>query len=296
MKISTRKAAAILGTAVLGIGMLGGAAFAAFVPAQADVLAVMPDGTAKTVSEAPKGGDKLKGVLDALVTKGVITQQQEDSILAAVKDAARGDRRHEEFMKAIFAKAFEQSAAYLGMTPADLKAKLPGTSLAAIANATPGKSRDGLVDTLTKAANEAIAKALADGKITNEQAEKAKAAVPEHVAKFVDHTWPAAKPKLPDLHSFLGNVMVSARDYLGITEKDLMTQLRSGKSLADIATATPGKSRDGLVNAITTAANTKIDAAQKDGKLTADQATALKGKVGEAVAKAVDHKGNVKAR
>jgi polyhydroxyalkanoate synthesis regulator phasin len=286
-----RRAAVIAVTAILGLGVLGTAAFAAFAPAPTDTFSLVPPLPGSTVAEAPKGTDKIKAVLDALVSKGVITQAQEDAILAALKDAA-GDRERAEFLKRVFANLFEQSATYLGMPPAELKAKLPGTSLAAIANATPGKSRDGV--------NDAIAKALADGKITQEQADKAKAAAPQHIAQFVDHTYPKREPrptKAPSPAAFLGNVLATSSDYLGIPQRDLITQLRTGTSLGQIANSTAGKSRDGLVSALTNAANARIDEAQKSGHLTPDQAAKLKAGLAEAIAKAVDLKGGgVKSR
>lgn len=296
MKISGRKVTAVAVTALLGLGLLGSAAFAAFAPVPADTFSLVPALPGAAVAQTPKT-DKLKAVLDALVSKGVITQAQEDAILAAAKDAA-GDKDRDDLLRQVFAKLFDQSATYLGMTPADLKKKLPGTSLAAIANATAGKSRDGLVTYLTNAANDAIAKALADGKITQAQADKAKAAAPDHIAKFVDHTWPQAKPRpanpkarTPSVQAFIGDFMNTTRTYLGITQQDLLTQLRSGKSLGDIAGATAGKSRDGLIAALTNAANDKIDQAHKAQKLTADQATALSAKVKDAVTQLVDRKG-----
>lgn len=291
MKLIGRRTAVIAVTTIFGLSVLGSAAFAALAPAATnDTLSlVAPQPGATTVAEAPRG-DKLKDVLDALVTKGVITQQQEDAILAALKDKSH-DRDREELLKRIFAGLFQQSATYLGVQPADLKAKLPGTSLGAIANATAGKSRDGLVTTLVNAVNDAIAKAVADGKITQEQADKAKASVPERVAKFVDHTWPTPKARLPSVRAFIGDVMSDTRTYLGIPQKDLMTQLRAGKSLGEIADATPGKSKSGLVSTLMNDANAKIDKAKQEGKLTAEQATQLKSNVQEGVTQVVDHKG-----
>jgi hypothetical protein len=60
--------------------------------------------------------------------------------------------------------------------------------------------------------------------------------------------------------------------YLGLKPADLRTQLRSGKSLAAIATA-QGKTVDGLEAAITAAATKQLDAAVTAGKLTKDQET-----------------------
>jgi hypothetical protein len=60
--------------------------------------------------------------------------------------------------------------------------------------------------------------------------------------------------------------------YLGLTPADLGTQLRAGKTLADIATA-QGKTVDGLKAAITAAATKQLDAAVTAGKLTSAQET-----------------------
>ena len=62
--------------------------------------------------------------------------------------------------------------------------------------------------------------------------------------------------------------------YLDLKPAELVTQLRSGKSLADIATA-QGKTVDGLKTAITDAATKQLDAAVTAGKLTKDQETKM---------------------
>jgi hypothetical protein len=62
--------------------------------------------------------------------------------------------------------------------------------------------------------------------------------------------------------------------YLGLEPADLRTQLRSGKSLADIATA-QGKTVDGLKTAITDAVTKRLDAAVTAGELTKEQETKL---------------------
>jgi hypothetical protein len=64
----------------------------------------------------------------------------------------------------------------------------------------------------------------------------------------------------------------AAADYLGLTQEQLRTQLQSGKSLADIAKATPGKSVDGLKAALQAKAKAQLDQAVKDKHLTQAQA------------------------
>ena len=72
-------------------------------------------------------------------------------------------------------------------------------------------------------------------------------------------------------HHFMHGLDAAA-DYLGLTEEQLRDKLNDGKSLADIAKATDGKSVQGLEDAIVADAKTKLDAAVKDQKLTQDEA------------------------
>ena len=288
-----RKALAIATASVFGLGLLSSAAVAALAPVSTGVLA--DQGTAASVdAKGPKPGapDKFKAILDALVAKGVITQAQEDAILAALKDAA-DQKDRDDVLGRILHGLFEQSATYLGIAPADLKAKLPGTSLGAIAaNATPGKSRDGLVAALTTASTTAIDKAFADKKLTQEQADKAKAGLSKHITEFVDHVYTKVerKPVTPKVEMFIGDAVSVAGDYLGVPATDLGTALRSGKSLGEIADSIPGKNRQGLINAMTAAANAKINEAAAENKITAEQAATLNANVVAAVTKLVDRK------
>jgi len=63
----------------------------------------------------------------------------------------------------------------------------------------------------------------------------------------------------------------AAAAYIGVSVKELRTQLKGGKSLGDVATA-HGKSVSGLEAAILAGAKTRLDAAVAAGKLTAEQA------------------------
>ncbi len=295
MSVSFRSKKVLLaaGAAALTAALLGGAALAAFAPTNYDPVSAV-EAQLGAAAPANSGTDKLKAILDALAAKGVITSAQVDAIIAAVRDAepARGAGE----IKRILANLLGGSAKYLGLTIGDLKTKLPGTSLGAIANSTPGKSRAGLVADLQNAVNAAIDKALATNTITKDQSDKAKAEAPGQIAKFVDHVYeqrpaPKTTTRVPKVAAFVGDAIAVARDYLGISQADLTKALREGKSLGDVANATAGKSRDGLVAQLTTAANARIDKAVTDGKVTADAATALKAQVGSAVTALVDRKG-----
>jgi len=297
-----RRAALTITTAIFGTALLGGAALAALAPAQLEAPLVAGLDAAPSAKDGKSDhADKMKKILDALVVKNVITQAQEDAILAAVN----GDRTGEELLHHVLGALFDQSATYLGTSAADLKTKLPGTSLGAIADKTAGKSRTGLVTTLTSYANGTIEKAVTDGKLTADQAAKAKSTLPDHITKFVDHTYPAKSsravtPKAPHpvvaptVQHFIGDAASAARDYLGLSAQDLATSLRSGKSLGEVADATAGKTRTGLIAIMAASTNTKIDKAVADAKLTAEQATSLKATVQSAVTTLVDRKGPAK--
>jgi hypothetical protein len=273
------------------VGLFGAAAVGAFGPdtSASVVAAVAP--AASAVIGADKVGDKLKLLLDGLVQKGVITQQQEDAIVAAAKDAAA---KHVPVGK-IVRDFVGESAKYLGLAPKDLAAKLPGTSVGKIADATPNKSKTGLVTALSVAANDDITKALADKRVTDDQAKKLRDGLAGEINTFVDRTWPtkpaaAVRPSVPNAKSFLGDMLQTARDYLGgVTLQDVTTAMRSGKSLGDIAND-KGKGRDGLVAALTAAANANIDKAVASNKLSVDQAATLKTKVAAKITTFVDRK------
>jgi polyhydroxyalkanoate synthesis regulator phasin len=277
------------------LGLFGAAALGAFGPDASAGLVSAAAPAASAVLGEDKTGDKLKQLLDGLVQKGVITQQQEDAIVAALKDATAKQVRTAKVVRDLLG----ESAKYLGLAQKDLVAKLPGTSLGKIADTTPNKSKAGLVTALSVAANDDITKALTEKKITDEQAKKLRDGLATEINTFVDRTWPtkpatAQRVIAPDVKSFLGDMLQTARDYLGgITVQDVTTAMRSGKSLGDIANDR-GKSRDGLVQVLTTAANANIDKAVANNKLTVDQATTLKTKVAAEIATFVDRKAPAK--
>ena len=68
-----------------------------------------------------------------------------------------------------------------------------------------------------------------------------------------------------------GKSLAAAATYLGKTEAELRTARESGKTLADLAKTTDGKSVDGLVAAIVAAEKQQIAAAVSSGKMTEAQ-------------------------
>ncbi len=71
-------------------------------------------------------------------------------------------------------------------------------------------------------------------------------------------------------HRLFGASLDAAASYLGLTSDQLRTELQSGKTLAQVATA-HNKTADGLVTALLADGKKHLDAAVSDGKLTAAQ-------------------------
>ena len=161
-------------------------------------------------------------------------------------------------------------ASYLGLTPAQLRQQLrAGKTLAQIAVA-QGKSVAGLEDAIYKDVQTHLDQAVAKGRLTSAQEQAMLAELKAHLDDIVNHSGPPAGARGARAPHF-GAAVAS---YLGLTRTELRTQLRSGKSLAQIATA-QGKTVAGLKAAILAAAKTRLDKAVTTGKLTAAQEQTL---------------------
>lgn len=136
------------------------------------------------------------------------------------------------------------------------------------------------VDTLKSAIKSAsvdqVNQAVKDGKLTQAQADKIVAAInsgqlpgPGFGLRF---GFGMGGPGFGHGPGGGMDVMDAAATYLGLTQAQLMTQLASGKSLADVAKATSGKSVSGLEDAILAQITKDVNA---NTKLTADQKTQI---------------------
>jgi lambda repressor-like predicted transcriptional regulator len=163
------------------------------------------------------------------------------------------------------------AAAYLGVTTASLRSELrSGKSLAQVA-AAKGKSPDGLKAALVAAIKTKLDAARAAGKLNAAQAARLLARAPQLVERLVNATPRARAPRMRGAHVGL---LRAAATYLGLTNPQLVAELRAGKSLAQVATA-KGKSVDGLKQALLAALKTKVEAAVAAGRLPAARAQRL---------------------
>jgi hypothetical protein len=112
------------------------------------------------------------------------------------------------------------------------------------------------------ALDDRIDAALAAGRITSDRA----AALKARVAAGKLH---AARP--PAAGRGLRAGANAAEDYLGISAATLRTDLASGKTLAQIAATTPGKTADGLKAAVLATTKSRLDAAVASGAITSAQ-------------------------
>ncbi len=163
------------------------------------------------------------------------------------------------------------AAAYLGVTPAVLRTELrSGKSLAQVATA-KGKSVDGLKAALVAAIKTRVDAAKASGKLNAARADRLLQRAPQLVERLVNAT-----PRARTLRAkgARGGLLKVAATYLGVTNAQLVTDLRAGKSLAQVATA-KNKSVDGLKQALLAALKQKVDAAVAAGRLPAARAQKL---------------------
>jgi hypothetical protein len=206
----------------------------------------------------------LAGGGTALAGKGKTTAPTKNVLAASRGGHGPGDE-------------LDAAAAYLGTTTTSLMTQLQaGKTLAQIAAATNGKSTSGLVAALVAAEKTELAAAVTAGELTQAQADQVSAMLTQRFTDFVNGTRP---PGGPPGHGFGhgpggggGDDLAAAATYLGTTSANLMTQLEAGKTLAQVAAATSGKSTAGLVAALVAAEKTEIAGYVTSGKLTQAQA------------------------
>lgn len=183
-------------TIITVITALGAGAFA--------LNAVLPAGaTNSTVTQTASGGATdssssctgpratFKNVLDGLRQDGTITQDQEDKIIQAFKDAAANGEhlggRHPR-ARQVLKGMVETAAGTIGISPSDLVTELKnGKSVADVANE-HNVDPSSVVQAIVDAGNARVDQAVANGKLTQEQGDKIKSHLSDAATKFVNRT------------------------------------------------------------------------------------------------------------
>jgi polyhydroxyalkanoate synthesis regulator phasin len=281
---------------------------------QARSQAIVNDAAGTLGVDPAKLSDALKQALsnqvDAQVAAGKLTKEQGDAIKQRIADGTQpifggpgfgGPRGHFgrfgfggpggmrfgfgfDFGGPGLMAGVSDVATYLGLKPAELATQLrSGKSLADIATA-QGKTVDGLKTAITDAATKQLDAAVTAGKLSKEQETKLLADLSSHLDDLVNGVHKGIGGPGEMRHGFgfgfgfggpgLMAGIADVSTYLGLKPAELATQLRSGKSLADIAKA-QGKTVDGLKTAITDAATKQLDAAVTAGRLSKEQEAKL---------------------
>ncbi len=157
----------------------------------------------------------------------------------------------------------QAAAAYLGLTSAQLRARLQsGHTLAQIADGTGGKSATGLVQALVSRRAAQLAAAVRAKTLSPASVRRRLARLRTRLEAQLERT-----PGYSDLPAIAG--------YLGLSTAQLRADLRAGHSLAQIAAATPGRSGAGLIEARVSAREANLKAALASGKISRATESAL---------------------
>ena len=184
-------AAALVAVAALAFG--AGSAAAADTPSLGDAVAARLGITSDQLRAAFKA--ELNARIDAAVAAGRLTPEQGTKLKERVANAkglgivvrrAFAERHKGLVGRIVQVHRLGAAAKYLGMTPKELRtARQSGRSLAQIA-ASKGKSVDGLVAAVVAPAEARAAKAVSNGKLTQQRADELIARLTERVKALVE--------------------------------------------------------------------------------------------------------------
>ncbi len=182
----------VAGIALVGATAVGGLTIAAIDPigalgAQEATTTTAP--AADGASARARVATAVDEVLDGLVADGTLTQEQADAVADALRARAQQARddhggNHERIRRFVRA-GIDESAAALGMTPAELRAELRDDRTVADVAEERGVPLADVVDALMAAATERIDAAVADGSLTEAQATKLTDALPDRLERLL---------------------------------------------------------------------------------------------------------------
>jgi uncharacterized protein (DUF433 family) len=184
----------------------------------------------------------------------------------ATGGAAPARGHHARHQGAHAAPLLSAAASYLGISTSQLRTDLrTGESLGQIAASTPGHTEAGLIAAMVAARRQQFSAGLG-----------------ERVSALVK------APGGPHGLASRRGLRQAGLRYLGIPPRQIVRELRAGKSLAQIADGVPGKSAAGLIDAIVAAAQQRLQAASAAGHVSAARASARLAALRERVTAVVD--------
>jgi hypothetical protein len=198
-KLTFGAGAAAIAVLVVGLGAAGAVAASRMLSPSEASKAVIDDAASQLGVKPEALSDALKQALnnrvDEAVKAGRLTEAQAKELKARIDSdefpllfGPGGRAPGHEFGHFGHVGHFEvlgSAASYLGMTEAELRDALQGKTLAEIAKE-KGKSVSGLVAALVGAQEKRIAAAVADGRLTQEQASQLKADLEDRTTDLVN--------------------------------------------------------------------------------------------------------------
>ena len=174
-----RKIIASLATSAM---LLGGAAAVTLSPAGAQDEEAPSE---EAPDERPERGTRLREALDGLVSLGVLTQEQSDTVFDTLMETlSSGD--HTGGRHGGGGAALGTAAEAIGIEVEDLReAVRDGSTIAEIAEEN-GVDAQEVIDALVAQANERIDQALADGRFDEAEADEKRAEVEQRVTDLVN--------------------------------------------------------------------------------------------------------------
>lgn len=185
--------------------------------------------------------------------------------------SAPNEARHRHAGVRVLAHALAISARTIGVSPKDLVADLKSGNSIAHAATAHHVAPQTVVDALVKAATDRIDAAKQSGKITAAQAATLEQKAKTRADKFVNATH--VPRKLQRVATARKGLALAAQA-IGIDRSQLVSELRSGKTIADVARA-HNVAPQTVVDALVKAATDRIHAAQQAGKIGAARAQQL---------------------
>jgi len=258
-------------------------------------LAAITTELAKTHPNLTVSG--LESAIQAALTQAIQKAQANGKITATEAQARlqklparvqalvnrRPHRGHFGLLRPFMQTVDQAAATYLGVSVGTIhQDRQQGQSLAALTESLAAKNPqltvDGLKSAIQTALNQAIQKAVADGRLTATEADRLTQHLPDVVNMVVNMT---PKPGMgPALRGAMKSVDHAVMSYLGISAGVLRQDRAAGMSLAavaqSVAKTNPKVSVAGLETAITQALTQQISAAEQRHLVTAPEAQHLR--------------------
>jgi uncharacterized protein (DUF433 family) len=180
------------------------------------------------------------------------------------------------------AGSLEAAAGAIGIPTSDLVAALrDGDTIADVARANEVTVAD-VVDAIVAAEQKELDRLVGDGLLTQDQADELAADLEERATDLVNGDlapFPmiGGRPPLvgrPGLWGFVDGPLAAAADAIGVDVTDLLSSLRDGDTIADVARANDVAVSE-VVDAIVASMQERLDSAVDNGWITQRQADAL---------------------